>query len=197
MKRILEKCKGFGDMKLGRSAAWRCLAMGASVLLLLGVVLQIAVPAYGEINALWQQRQAQQDTLLKLQEFATVHADFGAYEEARYKELVQLKQGVQQLEDSNLLQRQLQLVAAKQRLQIKAMQVATPVNVSKGVNDQLRLELAGEYFALLRWLKQVERLRLTVESLEIKGLGKGMVSANCLVSYPKLELPKRAVKPMQ
>ena len=53
----------------------------------------------------------------------------------------------------------------------------------------LKLELAGEYFALLGWLKQVEKQRLIIESIEIRSMGNGFVQAKLSLGYPKLKLP--------
>lgn len=54
---------------------------------------------------------------------------------------------------------------------------------------QLKLELVGEYFNLLRWLRQVEKQRMAIQKIEIKGQGMGLVSANlvinCLVMQAK------------
>lgn len=128
--------------------------------------------------------------LQRLQEFAVRHANYSAYEEGRYKELVRLKQSLQQLEDSNLLQRQLQLEAVKQGLALKSMQFVASENAAKSSRQQLQLELAGEYFALLRWLRQVEKQRLTIDAIEIKGVGTGLVHSKLSLSYPRLELAK-------
>ena len=166
------------------------LAMLAAFCLLMWTLLKVALPAYAEVRGLWQQRDEAQMQLQRLQEFAVRHANYSAYEEGRYKELVRLKQSLQQLEDSNLLQRQLQLEAVKQGLALKSMQFVASENAAKSSRQQLQLELAGEYFALLRWLRQVEKQRLTIDDIEIKGAGSGLVQAKLSLSYPRLELAK-------
>ena len=166
------------------------LAMLAAFCLLMWTLLKVALPAYAEVRGLWQQRDEAQMQLQRLQEFAVRHANYSAYEEGRYKELVRLKQSLQQLEDSNLLQRQLQLGAVKQGLVLKSMQFVASDNAAKSSRQQLQLELAGEYFALLRWLRQVEKQRLTIDDIEIKGAGSGLVQAKLSLSYPRLELAK-------
>ena len=167
-----------------------CFAMITAVVLLLWTMLQVAVPAYAQVCKLWQERDEAKAQLFMLQEFAGRHANYSAYEEGRYKELVRLKQSLQQLEDGNLLQRQLQLGAVKQGLAIKSMQFVASDNAAKSSRQQLQLELAGEYFALLRWLKQVDKQRLTIDAIEIKGVGTGLVQAKLSLSYPRLELSK-------
>lgn len=167
------------------------LAMLAAFCLLMWTLLKVALPAYAEVRGLWQQRDEAKAQLFMLQEFAGRHANYSAYEEGRYKELVRLKQSLQQLEDGNLLQRQLQLGAVKQGLAIKSMQFVASDNAAKSSRQQLQLELAGEYFALLRWLKQVEKQRLTIDAIEIKGVGTGLVHSKLSLSYPRLELAKR------
>lgn len=166
------------------------LAMLAAFCLLMWMLLKVALPAYAEVRKLWQQREEAQMQLQRLQEFAARHANYSAYEEGRYKELVRLKQSLQQLEDGNLLQRQLQLGAVKQGLVLKIMQFVAFETAAKSSRQQLQLELAGEYFALLRWLKQVEKQRLTIDAIEIKGVGTGLVQAKLSLSYPRLELAK-------
>ena len=96
------------------------------------------------------------------------------------------------MEDGNLLQRQLQLEAVKRGLALKNMQAMAVENTVKGSSPQFsmfKLELAGEYFALLGWLKQVEKQRLIIESIEIRSMGNGFVQAKLSLGYPKLNLP--------
>ena len=95
------------------------------------------------------------------------------------------------MEDGNLLQRQLQLEAVKRGLALKNMQAMAVENTVKGSSQQLsmlKLELAGEYVALLGWLKQVEKQRLIIESIEIRSMGNGFVQAKLSLGYPKLNL---------
>ena len=188
MAELLKKTQGLGR---SQKRILYCLAMVIAIVLLLWTMLQVAVPAYGQVCKLWQERALEQERLLKLKEFAARHADYSAYEEGRYRELVRLKQGLQRLEDGNLLQRQLQLEAVKRGLALKNMQVMAVENTVKGSSQQLsmlKLELAGEYFALLGWLKQVEKQRLIIESIEIRGMGNGFVQAKLSLGYPKLNL---------
>lgn len=190
MAELLKKTQGLGR---SQRRIFYCLAMVIAVVLLLWTMLQVAVPAYAQVCKLWQERALEQERLLKLKEFAARHADYSAYEEGRYRELVRLKQGLQRLEDGNLLQRQLQLEAVKRGLALKNMQAMAAENTVKGSSQQLsmlKLELAGEYFALLGWLKQVEKQRLTIDAIEIKGVGTGLVQAKLSLSYPRLELSK-------
>ena len=119
MAELLKKKQGF-DRSQRRT--FYCLAMVTALVLLLCITMQVAVPAYAQVCKLWQERALEQERLLKLKEFAARHADYSAYEEGRYKELVRLKQGLQRLEDGNLLQRQLQLEAVKRGLALKNMQ---------------------------------------------------------------------------
>ena len=188
MAELLKKTQGLGR---SQKRIFYCLAMVIAVVLLLWTMLQVAMPAYAQVCKLWQERALEQERLLKLKEFAARHADYSAYEEGRYRELVRLKQGLQRLEDGNLLQRQLQLEAVKRGLALKNMQAVAVENAVKGSSQQLsmlKLELAGEYFALLGWLKQVEKQRLIIESIEIRSMGNGFVQAKLSLGYPKLNL---------
>ena len=185
-------------------------AMVAGLLVFFFTLWRVVWPSLGELQEMWQQGRQQRAKLEQLQEFAALHADYGAYEEAKYKELVQLKQRLQQLGDSNQLQGQLQLLAVKQGLVVKNMQVlpdapspqATgtrenykgkkgPADRTKAAtlkNMGLKLELVGDYFALLRWLRQVEKRQLALETIQIKGQGTGTVTASLVLRCPLLDL---------
>lgn len=194
MEKLHEK---IGTYK-GKTLNGIALLCGLMVLAWTGVA--VVMPKYEEGQGLWRQRQQQQLKLQQLLGFAARHADYAAYEEARFKELVKLKEGVQQATDSNQLQQLLQLGAAKNKLLVKNMQVVTgndgkidskaerkipapQAQASLGMSSvQLKLELVGEYFNLLRWLRQVEKQRMAIQKIEIKGQGMGLVSANLVVS---------------
>lgn len=168
--------KGIGNAAL--------LCMSVAVLGL--TMTQMVAPSYMKLQGIWQQRQQQKDRLERIARFANQHADYQAYEAGKFKELVHLKQKVQQLGEINQLSKQLQLWAVKQRVEIKNMQIITEEKgkqsaakkAALGMSKvQLKLELAGEYFAVIRWLKQVEKQRIGIKSIEIKGDGLGLVAA--------------------
>ena len=178
--------------------------IGNAVLLCMGVAVlgltmtQMVAPSYMKLQGIWQQRQQQKQRLERIARFANQHADYQAYEAGKFKELVHLKQKVQQLGEINQLSKQLQLWAVKQRVEIKNMQIITEEKgkqsaakeAALGMSKvQLKLELAGEYFAVLRWLKQVEKQRIGIKSIEIKGDGLGLVAArldlSCVVIAAK------------
>ena len=168
--------KGIGNAAL--------LCMSVAVLGL--TMAQMVAPSYMKLQGIWQQRQQQKQRLERIARFANQHADYQAYEAGKFKELVHLKQKVQQLGEINQLSKQLQLWAVKQRVEIKNMQIITEEKgkqsaakeAALGMSKvQLKLELAGEYFAVLRWLKQVEKQRIGIKSIEIKGDGLGLVAA--------------------
>ena len=180
--------KGIGNAAL--------LCMSVAVLGL--TMTQMVAPSYMKLQGIWQQRQQQKDRLERIARFANQHADYQAYEAGKFKELVHLKQKVQQLGEINQLSKQLQLWAVKQRVEIKNMQIITEEKGKQSVAKeaalgmskvQLKLELAGEYFAVLRWLKQVEKQRIGIKSIEIKGDGLGLVAArldlSCVVIAAK------------
>ena len=180
--------KGIGNAAL--------LCMSVAVLGL--IMTQMVAPSYMKLQGIWQQRQQQKQRLERIARFANQHADYQAYEAGKFKELVLLKQKVQQLGEINQLPKQLQLWAVKQRVEIKNMQIITEEKGKQpaaketafGMSKvQLKLELAGEYFAVLRWLKQVEKQRIGIKSIEIKGDGLGLVAArldlSCVVIAAK------------
>ena len=180
--------KGIGNAAL--------LCMSVAVLGL--TMTQMVAPSYMKLQGIWQQRQQQKQRLERIARFANQHADYQAYEAGKFKELVHLKQKVQQLGEINQLSKQLQLWAVKQRVEIKNMQIITEEKgkqsaakeAALGMSKvQLKLELAGEYFAVIRWLKQVEKQRIGIKSIEIKGDGLGHVAArldlSCVVIAAK------------
>ena len=176
------------------NAALLCMSVAV-----LGLTMtQMVAPSYMKLQGIWQQRQQQKQRLERIARFANQHADYQAYEAGKFKELVHLKQKVQQLGEINQLSKQLQLWAVKQRVEIKNMQIITEEKgkqsaakeAALGMSKvQLKLELAGEYFAVLRWLKQVEKQRIGIKSIEIKGDGLGRVAArldlSCVVIAAK------------
>ena len=194
---IKEHKKAFSlDVRGKRIGNAALLCMSVAVLGL--IMTQMVAPSYMKLQGIWQQRQQQKQRLERIARFANQHADYQAYEAGKFKELVHLKQKVQQLGEINQLSKQLQLWAVKQRVEIKNMQIITEEKgkqsaakeAALGMSKvQLKLELAGEYFAVLRWLKQVEKQRIGIKSIEIKGDGLGLVAArldlSCVVIAAK------------
>lgn len=195
---------GIKEHKKAFSLDVRGKGIGNAVLLCMGVAVlgltmtQMVAPSYMKLQGIWQQRQQQKQRLERIARFANQHADYQAYEAGKFKELVHLKQKVQQLGEINQLSKQLQLWAVKQRVEIKNMQIITEEKGKQSVAKeaalgmskvQLKLELAGEYFAVIRWLKQVEKQRIGIKSIEIKGDGLGLVAArldlSCVVIAAK------------
>ena len=195
---------GIKEHKKAFSLDVRGKRIGNAVLLCMGVAVlgltmtQMVAPSYMKLQGIWQQRQQQKQRLERIARFANQHADYQAYEAGKFKELVHLKQKVQQLGEINQLSKQLQLWAVKQRVEIKNMQIITEEKgkqpaakeAALGMSKvQLKLELAGEYFAVIRWLKQVEKQRIGIKSIEIKGDGLGLVAArldlSCVVIAAK------------
>ena len=157
-------------------------------------VTSVALPAYEKIVALYQEHQKQEAVLLRVQQFAASHADYEAYAAIRLRELQQLRSKLPQWTDLNQAQGRLQQLAMRQGLLVKQLQLVegkqeqlepkkNQGNQEKQelASKQLQIELAGDYFALVRWLKQAERQHIQVERIEIKGHISGMVQANmCL-----------------
>ena len=64
----------------------------------------------------------------------------------------------------------------------KGKMLSSTEQASVGMSSvQLKLELVGEYFGLLRWLKQVEKQRIAIKKIEIKGQGMGLVATSLVV----------------
>lgn len=153
------------------------LALSVGLLIIFTVSVHTALPAYREITLLLAKRQEQAEILAKVTDFANKHVDYAAYEKQKYQELADLQQSLWQLTDSNQAQNKLQRLAQKQNLVIQQLQCLSE-DKNKAV---IKMEVTGNYFALLRWLKQIEKLPLTVQKVELRGQADGNICVGLLL----------------
>lgn len=165
------------NLRHKRKFIGNALALLAGLSIVLTIIFRAALPAYTEITLLLAKRQEQAEILAKVTDFANKHVDYAAYEKQKYQELANLQQSLWQLTDSNQAQNKLQRLAQKQNLVIQQLQCLSE-DRKKAV---IKMEVTGNYFALLRWLKQIEKLLLTVQKIEIKGQANGNVCAVLLL----------------
>lgn len=144
---------------------------------LLGVIaIALSMWLLSAAHSVWQERQQlcsnlrQQQTLLdKRQQFAVEHADYESYRKQQEAKLAQLRAQVkEQLQLNNVMQR-LQKQARAQGVELAALHAAQPQRAPGGqlTRQQLKISAAGDYFALLRWLRQAERTVCQVKQLRL------------------------------
>ena len=171
------KQKILENLRYKRKFIGNVMALLVGVLLILTVIFCTVLPAYAQITALLAKQREQEEYLAKLIDFADKHVDYTAYENKKYQELARLQQSLWQLTDSNQAHNKLQRLAQKEHLMIKQLQ-----SLSENKNKAtIKIELIGNYFALLRWLQQVEQLPLVVQKIELKGQADGNIRADLLL----------------
>ncbi len=140
------------------------------------VAILIAAWLFSVAYSVWQERQLlcgslwQAQTLLaKRQQFASEHADYDSYRKQQEAKLTQLQlQAEEQLQLNNVMQR-LQKQARTQQVELVALHAG---QVQHGKGEQLKLQqlkivAVGDYFNLLRWLRQVERAGCGIKQIRL------------------------------
>lgn len=171
--------------------AMKFIFVGLSFLVLMGVGYFMGAPSYREIMQMVYERQQLSKELNSLKNFALRHNDYEAFRIGKFKELETLEQRLPEWIDSNQVQLKLQQLALKQKLYVSKINLleATKKSGLQAVgskekdltslkSDSFQLGVYGDYFALLRFLKQIEKLQIKVTKLEMKGTSNKMVYAN-------------------
>lgn len=141
------------------------------------VAILIAISLLANAWSLWTERQLAVAKADKLQtkltrqlRFANEHSDYKTYKTRLLSKQNYLEQKVeQQLSLNNGLQR-LQKQALAQGLQLSKLQMeGKPVALQNGLQMQtLNVSTVGEFYSLLRWLRQVERDGCKVKELRLQ-----------------------------
>lgn len=141
------------------------------------VAILIAISLLANAWSLWTERQLAVAKADKLQtkltqqlRFANEHSDYKTYKTRLLGKQNDLEQKVeQQLSLNNGLQR-LQKQAQAQGLQLSKLQIeGKPVVLQNGLQMQtLNVSAVGEFYSLLRWLRQVERDGCKVKELRLQ-----------------------------
>lgn len=126
--------------------------------------------------SVWQERlqlvaslQQSQKLLAKRQQFAGEHADYAGYQRQQAALLAQLEaQAGEQLQLNNVMQR-LQRQARTQGVELVTLQAGQGQRRQEQqlTQQQLKIVAAGDFFALLRWLRQAERAGCIVQQLRL------------------------------
>ena len=125
---------------------------------------------------LWNERQLAVEQTQKLQgqltqqiRFADEHSDYKTYKIKILDKQKKLEQQVEHnLNLNNILQR-LQKQAQTQSIQLSSMQLdGKPVPLQQGLQLQtVKISAVGDFYSLLRWLRQVERDGCKVKELRL------------------------------
>lgn len=141
------------------------------------VAILIAIGLLANAWSLWTERQlavAKADKLqtkLKRQlRFANEHSDYKTYKTRLLGKQNDLEQKVEQQLSLNIGLQRLQKQAQAQGIQLRKLQTeGKPVVLQNGLQMQtLNVSAVGEFYSLLRWLRQVERDGCKVKELRLQ-----------------------------
>ena len=151
-------------MKLGEKA----------INILACVATLIAIGLLANAWSLWTERQLAvaktdklQAKLTRQMRFANEHSDYETYKTRLLSKQNALEQKVEQQLSLNSWLQRLQKQAQAHGLQLSKLQVeGKPVALQNGLQMQtLNVSTVGEFYSLLRWLRQVERDGCKVKEL--------------------------------
>lgn len=141
------------------------------------VAILIAISLLANAWSLWTERQLAVAKADKLQtkltrqlRFANEHSDYKTYKTRLLGKQNDLEQKVEQQLSLNIGLQRLQKQAQAQGLQLSKLQIeGKPVVLQNGLQMQtLNVSAVGEFYSLLRWLRQVERDGCKVKELRLQ-----------------------------
>ena len=141
------------------------------------VAILIAIGLLANAWSLWTQRQLAVAKADKLQtkltrqlRFANEHSDYKTYKTRLLGKQNDLEQKVEQQLSLNIGLQRLQKQAQAQGIQLSKLQIeGKPVVLQNGLQMQtLNVSAVGEFYSLLRWLRQVERDGCKVKELRLQ-----------------------------
>lgn len=148
----------------------------ATINILAGAAILIAIALSVNAWTLWSERKLVLEETNKLQteltrqiRFANEHSDYKTYQITLLEKQKKLEQQVEHnLNLNNILQR-LQKQARAQSIQLSSMQLeGKPVTLQNGLQMQkLQISAVGDFYSLLRWLRQAERDGCKVKELRL------------------------------
>ena len=140
------------------------------------VAVLIAISLLANAWSLWNERQMAvgkadqlQTKLTRQLRFANEHSDYKTYKTKLQDKQHDLEQKVEQQLSLNSVLQRLQKQAQSQGLQLSKFQIeGKPVILQNGLQMQtLNVSAVGEFYSLLRWLRQVERDGCKVKELRL------------------------------
>ena len=169
------------------------LACLLSLALLSGVWRQAVTPGLEEYAELRREAARQRQEARRLQDFAARHSDYEARLAEQAGELAALKSRLRTEGDINAVQETAQRLALANGVTLLEVSSSGVENAAGGAKRQqrlysLRLQAEGDYHAVLRWLRQLERHGLAADELRLQGEGvSGRVRAGLLLKVYSLE----------
>ena len=149
----------------------------ATINILAGAAILIAIALSVNAWTLWNERKLVLEETNKLQteltwqiRFADEHSDYKTYKIKLLDKQKKLEQQVEHnLNLNNILQR-LQKQAQTQSIQLSSMQLdGKPVPLQQGLQLQtVKISAVGDFYSLLRWLRQAERDGCKVKDLRLQ-----------------------------
>ena len=131
-----------------------------------------ALELWNERQLAVEQTQKLQGQLTQLFRFADEHSDYKTYQITLLDKQKKLEQQVEHnLNLNNILQR-LQKQARAQSIHLNSMQMeGKPVALQNGLQMQkLQISAVGDFYSLLRWLRQAERDGCKVKELRLQSV---------------------------
>lgn len=141
------------------------------------VAILIAISLLANAWSLWTERQLAvakadklQTKLTRQMRFANEHSDYKTYKTRLLGKQNDLEQKIEQQLSLNSGLQRLQKQAQTQWLQLSKFQIeGKPVALQNGLQMQtLNVSAVGEFYSLLRWLRQVERDGCKVKELRLQ-----------------------------
>ena len=149
----------------------------ATINILAGAAILIAIALSVNAWTLWNERKLVLEETNKLQteltqqiRFADEHSDYKTYKIKLLDKQKKLEQQVEHnLNLNNILQR-LQKQAQAQSIQLSSMQLeGKPMPLQHGLQLQtVKISAVGDFYSLLRWLRQAERDGCKVKELRLQ-----------------------------
>ena len=147
-------------------------------IILLGSVCAVlaALLLCWQAHALWMERGqllalAEEQQLLVAQSasFAREHSDYDAYRQRQQQRLQVLERSVQEQQKPGRLLQRLQGLAVAQNIQLLSVELPAAAKAQGKAEPQaVRLRAEGDFFELLRWLRQVERSGIGVSKMQLQ-----------------------------
>lgn len=141
------------------------------------VAILIAISLLANAWSLWTERQLAvakadklQTKLARQMRFANEHSDYETYKTRLLLKQNDLEKKVEQQLSLNIGLQRLQKQAQAQGIQLSKLQIeGKPVVLQNGLQMQtLNVSAVGEFYSLLRWLRQVERDGCKVKELRLQ-----------------------------
>lgn len=160
-----------------RKAVFTLLGSIAALLAALLFALQ-AAQLWQERAELLAQGQKQQQLLGQSKAFAKEHADYAAFFAREQQRLALLERRYSAQRDVNKALQRLQGLAAAQGLSLTSVELLAQAAPKADAQTErlaqpVRLTAKGDFFQLLRWLRQVERAGFAAEGMQMKLIDDG------------------------